>query len=147
MQTHKHTGVPELAAERGDLSHHALAAVGELLHLSLQLPLLGVGARVVLFHLLQLPLQLLQAHHRFIQLGGGRGERRREEEKDGAYRRGRGETRDRRKEGNKKRRGQIYMKRQISLGPGGLIGIRSQIKPSRLSPMMFWEESQCLCWG
>lgn len=95
--THTHTWLPELAAERGDLSRHALAAVGELLQLSLQLPLLGVGARVVLLHLLQLPLQLLQADHRLIQLGGGQ-ERKKEEEKDGGR-------------GNKKRRGQIYKKR------------------------------------
>lgn len=58
-----HMWLPELAAERGDLSRHALPAVGELLQLPLQLPLLGVGARVLLLHLLQLPLQLLQADH------------------------------------------------------------------------------------
>lgn len=70
--------LPELAAERGDLSRHTLTAVGKLLQLPLQLPLLGVGARVLLLHLLQLPLQLLQADHRLIQLEEGEGE---EEEK------------------------------------------------------------------
>lgn len=72
MHTHTHTDtqpspintwLPELAAERGDLSRHALTAVVELLQLPLQLPSLGIGARVLLLHLLQLPLQLLQAHH------------------------------------------------------------------------------------
>lgn len=60
------------------------------------------------------------------------------------------DTWGRRKEGNKKRReGDGCIKREISLGAGGLTGIRSQIKPGRLSTMMFWEESQCLCcvWG
>lgn len=71
-----HTQLPELAAEGGDLSCHSLTAVGELLQFSLQLPLLGVGAGVLLLHLLQLPLQLLQPHHRLIQLEGcQRGER------------------------------------------------------------------------
>lgn len=85
--------LPELAAERGDLSRHALTAVGKLLQLPLQLPLLGVGARVLLLHLLQLPLQLLQADHRFIQLEeeGGMG-REEGEGKDRAHCRGRGET-------------------------------------------------------
>lgn len=53
------------------------------------------------------------------------------------------------KEEYKKRREEkgtdIYT--EISLEAGGLIGIRSQIKPGRLSPMMFWKESQCLCCG
>lgn len=54
----------------------------------------------------------------------------------------------RRKEGNKKRReGEGYIKIEIRLWAGGLEGIRSQIKPGRLSQMMFWEESQCLCCG
>lgn len=61
--------LPELVAERGDLSCHALAAVAQFLQLPLQLPSLGVGAGVLLLHLLQLPLQLLQTHHRLIQLG------------------------------------------------------------------------------
>lgn len=57
------------------------------------------------------------------------------------------EVRGKWKEGNKKREGDGYMKREISLGAGGLTGIRSPIKPGGLSPMMFWEESQCLGWG
>lgn len=66
--------LPELVAERGDLARHALAAVAQLLQLPLQLPPLGVGAGVLLLHLLQLPLQLLQTHHRLVQLGQeGRG--------------------------------------------------------------------------
>lgn len=68
---HTHSWLPELAAEGGDLSCHGLTAVGELLQLPLKLPLLGVGARVLLLHLLQLPLQLLQSDHRLIQLEGG----------------------------------------------------------------------------
>lgn len=79
-QANKHTWLPELAAEGGDLPCHTLTAVAELLQLSLQLPLLGVGARVLLLHLLQLPLQLLQSDHRLIQL---------EEEEEGEKR---GET-------------------------------------------------------
>lgn len=62
--------VPELVAECRDLPGHALTAVGQFLQLPLQLPLLGVGARVLLFHLLQLPLQLLQPHHGLVQLQG-----------------------------------------------------------------------------
>lgn len=69
-RTNTDTRLPELAAQGGDFPHHALAAVAELLQLSLQLPLLGVGARVVLLHLLQLPLQLLQSDHGLIQLEG-----------------------------------------------------------------------------
>lgn len=61
--------LPELVAEGGDLSRHALAAVGQFLQLPLQLPSLSVGARVLLLHLLQMPLQLLQTSHRLIQLG------------------------------------------------------------------------------
>lgn len=60
--------VPELTAEGSDLPCHALATVVELLQFSLELPLLSVGARVLLLHLLQLPLQLFQADHRLIQL-------------------------------------------------------------------------------
>lgn len=69
------TALPELVAERGDLARHALAAVAQFLQLPLQLPSLGVGAGVLLLHLLQLPLQLLQTHHRLLQLGqeGGGG--------------------------------------------------------------------------
>ena len=70
---HKHSWSPELAAERRVLSHQGLTVVSELLHFSLQLPLLGVGARVLLLHLLQLPLQLLQSDHRLVQLKGGGG--------------------------------------------------------------------------
>lgn len=108
--TDTHTQLPELAAERGDLSSHGLTAVGDLLQLPLQLPLLGVGARVLLLHLLQLPLQLLQADHRFIQLEEGVGEKRRgeEEEKDRAYCRGQGEVERGEQE---ERRGRIYEKR------------------------------------
>ncbi|KAA8591677.1 hypothetical protein FQN60_017051, partial [Etheostoma spectabile] len=135
----------------GDLSGHALAAVGELLQLSLQLPLLGVGARVVLLHLLQLPLQLLQSDHGFIQLGGGRDER-------GGERSGAMEGKRRKKDHvtevgviheigeqrGTRREKDGFIKREISLGTGGLIGIgSSQIKPGRLSPMTFWEESHC----
>lgn len=77
-----HMCLPELAAERGDLSCHGLTAVGELLQLPLQLPSLGIGARVLLLHLLQLPLQLLQTYHRLIQLVN-EGKRVREEGSDG----------------------------------------------------------------
>lgn len=86
--THARTQLPELAAERGDLPRHALTAVSELLQLPLQLPPLGVGARVLLLHLLQLPLQLLQAHHGFIQLE--------KEAQDGAYCRGEGDREEKR---------------------------------------------------
>lgn len=64
--------LPELGAERGDLPRHRLAAVCELLQIPLQLPLLSVGARILLLHLLQLPLQLLQSNHWLIQLQWGR---------------------------------------------------------------------------
>ncbi len=80
--TQTHMWLPELAAQGGDLSRHALTAVGELLQLSLQLPLLGIGARVLLLHLLQLSLQLLQADHRLIQLEEGE-----EEEEEGRMKR------------------------------------------------------------
>lgn len=147
-RAHTHTSsdgcLPELAAERGDLPCHGLTAVRELLQLSLQLPLLSVGARVLLLHLFKLPLQLLQPDHRLVQLAdrgeekGGEGAVKRKRRKR-TYCRGRGETWDWRKEGNKKRE-----KGQISLGTGRLIGIRIQIKFNRLLLMMFWQQSQCL---
>lgn len=103
--------LPELAAERGDLSCHALTAVGELLQIPLQLPSLGIGARVLLLHLLQLPLQLLQAYHRLIQLVN-EGKR--------ARRWKRTEVRVREigfeERGGTRRAGKRYIKREI--GPG-----------------------------
>lgn len=79
QHTHTNTHLPELVAEGGYLAVHGLAAVSEFLQLPLQLPLLGTGARVLLLHLLQLPLQLLQSDHRLIQLQ----EKSREEEEEG----------------------------------------------------------------
>lgn len=113
--THTHSSacwVPELVAQRRDLPGHALTAVSQLLQLPLQLPLLSVGARVLLLHLLQLPLQLLQPHHGLVQLhvwravgwGGG---------------------------------GQTHRTGVSRLG-----GIRGQIIPGRFFSAVFWEESR-----
>lgn len=72
--------------------------------------------------------------------GGGKGQ--------SALQRSGWDRHGRRKGGNKKRReGDGYIKIEIRLWAGGLERIRSQIKPGRLSRMMFWEESQCLCCG
>lgn len=45
------------------------------------------------------------------------------------------------------REGDGYIKRQISVAAGGPTRIRSQIKPGRLSLMMYCEGSQCFFYG